>query len=32
MVEWNHYWGEEDTMFGQFSGMSNVQIGVKYIF
>ncbi|MEO5340272.1 MAG: hypothetical protein H7837_07130 [Magnetococcus sp. MYC-9] len=31
-AEWNHYWGNENTQFGQFAGMSNVQIGMKYLF
>ncbi|MCP5141684.1 MAG: RNA polymerase-associated protein rapA [Gammaproteobacteria bacterium] len=31
-AEWNHYWGDENTMFGQFDKSSNFQIGVKYIF
>lgn len=30
--EWNHYWGNEDTMFGQFEDSSNLQVGLKYIF
>ena len=29
--EFNHYWGDEDTLFGQFDNSSNVQVGVKYI-
>ena len=32
MAEWNQYWGNEDTLFGQFSRLSNVQIGLKYLF
>lgn len=31
-VEWNKYWGNENTMFGQFEKSSNFQVGVKYIF
>jgi hypothetical protein len=31
-AEWNHYWGKEDTTFGQFHDSSNFQVGVKYIF
>ncbi|MCB1735414.1 MAG: RNA polymerase-associated protein rapA [Gammaproteobacteria bacterium] len=31
-AEWNQYWGDEDTTFGQFDKSSNFQIGVKYIF
>jgi len=30
--EWNHYWGNEDTLFGQFEDSSNLQVGLKYIF
>ena len=29
--EFNHYWGDEDTTFGQFKNSSNIQVGVKYI-
>jgi hypothetical protein len=31
-VEWNKYWGDEDTTFGQFEDSSNLQLGFKYIF
>lgn len=31
-VEWNQYWGDEDTTFGQFEKSSNLQVGLKYIF
>lgn len=31
-VEWNKYWGDEDTTFGQFEDSSNIQLGFKYIF
>ncbi len=31
-IEYNKYWGEEDTMFGQFEDSSNLQLGFKYIF
>ncbi|MES9881743.1 MAG: RNA polymerase-associated protein rapA [Sedimenticola sp.] len=31
-VELNTYWGDENTMFGQFQESSNIQLGVKYIF
>ncbi|MEO5333211.1 MAG: hypothetical protein H7839_14430 [Magnetococcus sp. YQC-5] len=31
-AEWNQYWGNENTLFGQFGKMSNIQIGLKYIF
>ncbi len=30
--EVNQYWGDNNTMFGQFEESSNVQVGVKYIF
>jgi hypothetical protein len=30
--EWNHYWGDEDTTFGQFEDSSNLQVGLKYLF
>ena len=30
--EWNHYWGDEDTLFGQFKNSSNVQVGLRYVF
>jgi len=29
--EYNKYFGDENTMFGQFANASNVQIGVKYL-
>ncbi len=29
--EINVYWGDEDTLFGQFDKSSNIQVGVKYI-
>jgi hypothetical protein len=29
--EYNKYWGDNDTMFGQFENASNVQIGLKYL-
>lgn len=32
LVEWNQFWGDENTMFGQFEDASNVQVGVKYLF
>ncbi|MEO5349510.1 MAG: hypothetical protein H7836_07690 [Magnetococcus sp. YQC-3] len=32
MAEWNQYWGDADTLFGQFFNSSNVQVGVKYLF
>jgi hypothetical protein len=31
-VEYNKYWGDENTMFGQFEKSSNLQLGFKYIF
>jgi len=31
-VEYNKYWGDEDTMFGQFEDSSNLQLGFKYLF
>lgn len=31
-AEWNNYWGDEDTTFGQLDKSSNVQVGFKYIF
>ncbi len=32
MFEWNAYWGDEDSMFGQFGKADNVQVGIKYLF
>jgi hypothetical protein len=31
-TEYNAYFGDEDTMFGQFEKSSNIQVGFKYIF
>lgn len=31
-VEYNKYWGDEDTTFGQFEDSSNLQLGLKFIF
>jgi hypothetical protein len=31
-AEWNNYWGDEDTTFGQFDTSSNLQVGLKWIF
>ncbi|MEW8071029.1 MAG: RNA polymerase-associated protein rapA [Candidatus Thiodiazotropha sp.] len=31
-VEWNNYWGDENTTFGQFENSSNFQVGLKWIF
>ncbi|CAK0760139.1 conserved hypothetical protein [Gammaproteobacteria bacterium] len=32
LAEWNHYWGNGDTTFGQFTKSSNLQVGMKYLF
>jgi hypothetical protein len=29
--ELNFYWGDDETLFGQFENSSNIQVGVKYI-
>jgi hypothetical protein len=31
-VEFNKYWGNENTQFGQLAASSNIQVGVKYSF
>jgi len=31
-VEYNKYWGDENTQFGQLKNSSNVQVGLKYSF
>jgi hypothetical protein len=31
-VEYNKYWGNENTQFGQLEAASNIQVGVKYSF
>ena len=31
-VEYNKYWGDENTQFGQLEAASNIQVGVKYSF
>jgi len=31
-VEWNKYFGDENTQFGQLAKSSNIQVGVKYSF
>jgi len=31
-IEYNKYWGDENTQFGQFKKSSNVQVGLKYTF
>ena len=30
-LEYNKYFGDENTMFGQFENASNVQVGIKYL-
>lgn len=31
-LAWNQYWGDENTLFGQFDESSNIQLGIKYLF
>ena len=31
-VEYNKYWGDANTQFGQLEKSSNIQVGVKYSF
>jgi hypothetical protein len=31
-VEWNKYWGDNNTQFGQLKNSSNIQVGLKYTF
>jgi hypothetical protein len=31
-VEWNKYWGDNNTQFGQLKNSSNIQAGLKYTF
>jgi len=31
-AEWNNYWGDENTQFGQFKRSSNFQLGIRYLF
>jgi len=31
-IEWNKYFGDEDTQFGQLTNSSNIQVGIKYSF
>lgn len=31
-VEWNKYWGDANSQFGQLDKSSNIQVGVKYSF
>ena len=30
-AQWNQYWGDDDTQFGQFEDSSSIQVGLKYI-
>ncbi|MEJ2591376.1 MAG: RNA polymerase-associated protein rapA [Candidatus Thiodiazotropha sp.] len=30
-AEWNNYWGDADTTFGQFDKSSNLQVGIKWL-
>ncbi len=30
-AEWNNYWGDENTTFGQFHDSSNLQVGIKWL-
>jgi hypothetical protein len=30
--EWNHYWGDDNTTFGQFADSSSLQVGLKFLF
>jgi hypothetical protein len=32
LIEFNNYWGDRDTQFGQLKNSSNVQLGVKHLF
>ncbi len=32
LFEWNHYWGDDETTFGQFDKSSNLQVGLQYYF
>jgi len=32
IAEWNRYWGNENTQFGQLGAASNLQLGLKYSF
>jgi len=32
MFEYNAYWGDDNTQFGQLDNSSNVQVGIKYLF
>ena len=31
-IEWNRYWGEDNSQFGQLGASSNAQIGIEYRF
>jgi len=31
-IEYNKYWGNDNTQFGQFKASSNIQVGLKYVF
>ena len=31
-VEWNRYWGDVNSQFGQLDKSSNIQVGIKYSF
>jgi len=31
-IEWNRYWGDANSQFGQLDKSSNIQVGVKYSF
>ena len=31
-IEYNKYWGDDNTQFGQLEAASNVQVGLKYLF
>jgi hypothetical protein len=31
-LEWNQYWGNEKTTFGQFDASSNLMVGLKWLF
>jgi hypothetical protein len=31
-IEWNRYWGNDNTQFGQLKNSSNLQIGIKRTF
>jgi len=31
-IEYNKYWGDDNTQFGQLEAASNIQVGLKYLF